>query len=92
MSSPPDQADAVRTILAALDDSCGLSDTTLQSLFAAAVRCYAARADAGASLPPFPHDAGVTATDAMIAADAILKAMNLQLFELSMWQAWSGRH
>ena len=41
-------------------------------------------------LPAFPADA-VTATDVMITATAMLKAVNLQLFELGMWQAWSGR-
>jgi hypothetical protein len=27
----------------------------------------------------------------MLAVTAILKAVNVQLFELGMWQAWSGR-
>jgi hypothetical protein len=27
----------------------------------------------------------------MVTASAMLKAVNLQLFELGMWQAWSGR-
>ena len=43
-----------------------------------------------APCPPFTADA-VTATDVMVTATAMLKAVNLQLFELGMWQAWSGR-
>ena len=31
------------------------------------------------------------ATDAVVTTTAILKAVNVQLFELGMWQAWSGR-
>jgi hypothetical protein len=27
----------------------------------------------------------------MVTVTAMLKAVNLQLFELGMWQAWSGR-
>ena len=33
----------------------------------------------------------ITATDAVVTTTAILKAVNVQLFELGMWQAWSGR-
>ena len=42
-------------------------------------------------LPAFPEGAEVTATDAVVTTTAILKAVNVQLFELGMWQAWSGR-
>jgi hypothetical protein len=47
-------------------------------------------AERDGALPAFPADA-VTATDVMVTATAMLKAVNLQLFELGMWQAWSGR-
>ena len=43
------------------------------------------------SVTAFPPEAGVTATHAMLAVTAILKAVNVQLFELGMWQSWSGR-
>ena len=35
--------------------------------------------------------AQVTATEVMVTVTAMLKAVNLQVFELGMWQAWSGR-
>jgi hypothetical protein len=70
----------------------GLSDSDIQSNLAKAIRLYAERvAERDGALPAFPADA-VTATDVMITATAMLKAVNLQLFELGMWQAWSGRH
>jgi hypothetical protein len=68
-----------------------LSDSDIQSNLANAIRLYAERAaERDGALPAFPADA-VTATDVMVTATAMLKAVNLQLFELGMWQAWSGR-
>jgi hypothetical protein len=69
----------------------GLSDSDIQSNLAKAIRLYAERAaERDGALPAFPADA-VTATDVMVTATAMLTAVNLQLFELGMWQAWSGR-
>ena len=86
-TSPP-----ARDFIAALGDGRALSDADVQALFAAAVRIYAERAEArDEPLAAFPADAGIAATHAMVAATAMLKAVNVQLFELGMWQAWSGR-
>jgi len=69
-----------------------LSDGEVQALLARAVSLYAQRAAASDTpLPAFPEGAEVTATDAVVTTTAILKAVNVQLFELGMWQAWSGR-
>ena len=69
-----------------------LSDAEIQALLARAVKLYAERAATREPpLPAFPEAADVTATDAVVATTAILKAVNVQLFELGMWQAWSGR-
>ena len=69
-----------------------LSDSEVQALLARAVRLYAERAAArDTPLPAFPEGTEVTATDAVVTTTAILKAVNVQLFELGMWQAWSGR-
>lgn len=67
------------------------SDADIQAMLARAVRLYAERVQSGGVLPAFPPDSPVTATDAMIAVSAVLKAVNVQLFELGMWQAWSGK-
>jgi hypothetical protein len=72
------------------DDS-ALSDADIQALLANAVRLYAQRAaEHDGALPAF-SESQVTATEAMVTISAILKAVNLQIFELGMWQAWSGR-
>ncbi len=69
-----------------------LPDAQLQMLFAAAIKSYAARAEASDEpLPALAPDSGVTATEAMLVVSAILKAVNVQVFELGMWQSWSGR-
>jgi len=69
-----------------------LSDGEIQALLARAVSLYAQRVAASDTpLPAFPEGAAVTATDAVVTTTAILKAVNVQLFELGMWQAWSGR-
>ena len=69
-----------------------LSDAELQELLAAAIKSYAARAEASDEpLPALASDSGVTATEAMLAVSAIMKAVNVQVFELGMWQSWSGR-
>jgi hypothetical protein len=69
-----------------------LSDGEIQALLARAVKLYAERIAASDDpLPAFPDGVEVTATDAVVATTAILKAVNVQLFELGMWQAWSGR-
>ncbi len=73
-------------------DSHRLADRAeMQAVMAAMLRVYGVRAADDAALSPLPPESGVTQTDAMLAACGILRADNLQLFELGMWQAWSGR-
>jgi hypothetical protein len=69
-----------------------LSDGEIQTLLARAVRLYAERVAArDEPLAAFPPGELITATDAVVTTTAILKAVNVQLFELGMWQAWSGK-
>jgi hypothetical protein len=92
--SSPDAASVTRArdLIASLGDGGALDDGDAQALLAAAVRIYAERAEArDEPFAAFPPDAGVTATHAMLAVTAILKAVNVQVFELGMWQTWSGR-
>jgi hypothetical protein len=74
-----------------LDTIDRLSDAEIQDMLAKAVRLYAERAsERDGALPAFGPDAA-TATEVMVTVTAMLKAVNLQVFELGMWQAWSGR-
>ena len=68
------------------------SDAEIQAMLAQAVRLYAERAtESETPLPAFPHDAPMTATEVMVTVTAMLKAVNLQVFELGMWQTFSGK-
>jgi hypothetical protein len=68
-----------------------LSAEALQALMAAICKAYAAQVEAGEKLLPLPERGGATATDVMITASGMLKAANLAVFELGMWQSWTGR-
>ncbi len=82
---------AVRKSAAAPSSDCGkLSNEALQRVLGDAVRVYAARMQAGDKFRPFAPGSGITATDVMVAGTAMMKAVNVQLFEFGMWQAWSG--
>jgi hypothetical protein len=68
-----------------------LSEEALQALMAAVCRSYSARIEAGGSFPPLAGRSRVTSTDVMVTASGLLKAANLAVFELGMWQSWTGR-
>jgi hypothetical protein len=62
----------------------------LQALFAAACRVYTARTEAGEQFAPVSRNS-ISATDVMVTASGLLKAADLAVFELGMWQSWTGR-
>jgi hypothetical protein len=68
-----------------------LSTEALQALMAAVCKTYAAQVEAGDEVLPLPQRGGATATEVMITASGLLKAANLAVFELGMWQSWTGR-
>ena len=67
-----------------------VSVEALQKLIAAACRVYTARNEAGEHFMPVPRNS-LTATDVMVTASGLLKASDLAVFELGMWQSWTGR-
>ena len=52
---------------------------------------YSAQIEAGGRLLPLAERSRVTSTDVMATASGLLKAANLAVFELGMWQSWTGR-
>ena len=60
----------------------------LQKLMTAACRLYSAQVEAGSQALPVGE---VTPTDIMVTASGLMKAGNLAVFELGMWQSWTGR-
>jgi hypothetical protein len=65
-----------------------LTPEALQKLMTAACRLYSAQSEAGSQMLPVGE---VTPTDIMITASGLMKAGNLAVFELGMWQSWTGR-
>jgi hypothetical protein len=68
-----------------------LSAEAIQALMGAACRSYSARAEAIGNFPPLAARSLVTSTDVMVTASGLLKSANLAVFELGMWQSWTGR-
>ena len=67
-----------------------VSADALQKLIAAACRVYSARSEAGEQFTPVPKHS-ISATDVMLTASGLLRAADLAVFELGMWQSWTGR-
>jgi hypothetical protein len=67
------------------------SPDALQALIAAVCRTYSAQVEAGGNFPPLAERSRVTSTDVMVMASGLLKSANLAVFELGMWQSWTGR-
>ena len=68
-----------------------LTAEAVQALMAAACRSYSARVEAMGDFPPLGARSLVTSTDVMVTASGLLKSANLAVFELGMWQSWTGR-
>ena len=81
---------ASAALAAAMDEPDRIADADLRALLAGALRLYAAKAEHGMRTPLPPDGGGLTVTDAMVAVTDILHALNVQVFELSMWQAMTG--
>lgn len=82
-------AAAMEEALAA-SDLTGVPNESLQKLMAAAVKIYSAKVEAGESFLPVSSAGRVTPTDIMVTSSKLLRAGNLQVFELGMWQSWTG--
>jgi hypothetical protein len=67
-----------------------VSAEALQKLMAAACRVYTARSQAGEQFTPVSKNS-ISATDVMITASGLLRSADLAVFELGMWQNWTGR-
>jgi hypothetical protein len=68
-----------------------LTPDAIQALMAAACRSYSAQIEASGHFPLLAARSRVTSTDVMVTASGLLKAANLAVFELGMWQSWTGR-
>jgi hypothetical protein len=63
-----------------------LPDEAVQRLFGAVLKEYVNRLNENPGMQPFADHAAVTATEAVIGVTRILNQINVEVFELAMWQ------
>ena len=68
-----------------------ISQDAMQTLMATLCRVYAAQVENGANYTPIAEGQIVSPTGVMVTASGLLRAANLAVFELGMWQSWTGR-
>jgi hypothetical protein len=91
LASPAEAiAQAAAALAAAIAEPDRIADADLRALIAGAIRLYAVKAEDGMRSPLPPGGGGVTITDTMLLTTDLLHSLNVQLFELSMWQAMTG--
>jgi hypothetical protein len=66
-----------------------LSRELFQELFATLCSTYGSSIEQSAEFPIIAGQAAVTGTDVMRVCTALLRAADLQVFELGMWQTWT---
>jgi hypothetical protein len=67
------------------NDPAAVSDQDIERVLTAAVRLYAARAETTANYPPPVTRESVSATDIATVASEMIRAVDINLFDLSMW-------
>ena len=77
-------------LAAAVRDPSLIANDAFQRLFEKIVKIYGAKAEQGFRRPFPSKSTAVGADEAMVVATDILHALNVQVFELSMWQAMTG--
>jgi len=82
-------ADSLNGLIAA-GQAGALPDETMRHLMSALVKVYAAKFDEGQRPVLLDADSDVSATAVLVTTSALMKASNLEIFELGMWQSWSG--
>jgi hypothetical protein len=68
-----------------------ITEEAMQTLMGTLCRVYAAQVENGAKYTPIAEGQIVSPTGVMVTASGLLRAANLAVFELGMWQSWTGR-
>jgi len=82
-------ADEIERAFKKSDDA--ISEEAMQALMGALCRVYSAQVENGAKYTPIAEGQVVSPTGVMVTASGLLRAANLAVFELGMWQSWTGR-
>ncbi len=84
-------AAAIEKAVAAGHATEAVKPEAVQAMVSAMCKVYSHQVDAGATYGAFSEKRPVTPTDVMVMASGLLKSANLAVFELGMWQSWTGR-
>ena len=82
-------AGEIERAFAKSDDA--ISEDAMQALMGTLCRVYSAQVENGAKYTPIAEGQVVSPTGVMVTASGLLRAANLAVFELGMWQSWTGR-
>ena len=81
-----ERAAALADAALAAGDTRAIPDTAVQQLITAGLRLFAQKAEAEQRhFPPVAGPDAVTPTEAAVLVTELLRAVNLNLFDLSMW-------
>ncbi len=78
--------------LAARGEEGDIPDDVLQTVFNAAVKAYAARVEKHDREPAIVDLGKVNATEGVTAACALIRAVDLNMFDVTMWYNRSGNN
>ena len=67
-----------------------VSDEAIQQLLLAGAKLFYAKRDGGSKLAAFPGPEQITASEVATTCVGMTEVVNLELFELAMWAAWSN--
>lgn len=81
--------EAIAEQVARIDFDAEASDAAIRQLVTAAVKAYSYKVQRDGGFPIIEYGS-LTPTDAMIACTALLRGVNVQVFELGCWQGWMG--
>jgi len=71
-------------------DPSKLNTEALGILMSALIRAYGTKFDEGERVLPVDKNNPPNATNVLVTVSALMKASGLEIFELGMWQSWSG--
>ncbi len=81
--------DDLTAAIARIDFDAETSEAAIRKVVAAAVKLYSYKVQRDEGFPCIESGA-ITPTDAMIVCSALLRGVNVQVFELGCWQGWMG--
>lgn len=88
LASQVDQLSDTLAKLVAVGGPAAVDQDAIRRILTLSIKLYVARRQQGEDFSPVMRDDSITATEASIATTGLLDAVNLDLFELSLWKYW----